>query len=148
MLCNGLEQVSIQLLAVRESAISLAGNHGLKGFESLKRCLEADGSWGNGMLDGGLGHDGADQVVSQHMRPNLLPNELGSFAAQDVHLQGDLDRPEIKFIVPSLAIQQRQILCGGLFGIEQCRHDDNDLGPESRLLHPNPSFSNREELRQ
>lgn len=89
---NGIDQVSIKLFSVRESAVFLAGNHGLKGFESLKRGLEADGSWGNVMLDCRLGHDGADQVVIQHMRPNLLPNELGGFATQDVHLQGELDR--------------------------------------------------------
>ena len=41
----------------------------------------------------GLGHDRADEIVGQDMRPDLLSHQLRCLAAQDIHLHRLLERP-------------------------------------------------------
>ena len=56
------------------------------------------------MHDGRLSHDRANEIVSQNVSPDFFANELGCFASQDVHLEGDLDCAQIELIVPPFAV--------------------------------------------
>jgi hypothetical protein len=50
-------------------------------FESLQCPFEADAAGLDVMLAGSLGHDGANEVIRQHVRPEYLVNLLGRTTA-------------------------------------------------------------------
>ena len=77
---DGIQEFLIDVPAECGIILALDGNHGLKGFERLDGTLEADRSRCNFVFRGCLGHDRADQVVRQDMRPNLLPYKFRCFA--------------------------------------------------------------------
>jgi hypothetical protein len=68
--------------------VALDRDHRLKGRQRLDRSLEADRSWADTVFDGGLGHDGSDEVVAQQVRPDFFADEFRCFAPQDL-----LERP-------------------------------------------------------
>ena len=103
-------------------------------------------SWFDAVSCSCLCHDRADQVISEDMGPDLLPHQLRRLAAQDVHLQRNLDRSQIKFVVPPGTIQIGQVALGKLVGVEQgCYHDDG-LGAKSRLFNANTQFTDRQKV--
>ena len=63
-------------------------DHRLERLERLDRSLETDRPGHEAVLAGGLCDDGADQVVSQNMCPELFPNRFRCLAAQHPHLHG------------------------------------------------------------
>ena len=65
-----------------------------------------------------------------------------------MHLHGAFDRAQVEFIVPTRAIEHRQIFFRRLLRIQQRRHDHEGPGPESTLCDSNERFSNRDVLRQ
>ena len=87
----------------------LRGNQRLKCFQCLNGSLEADSTGFESVLVGGLCDDRADEIVSQDVRPDLLPHEFWCLATQDVHLHGLLERPQVEFGVPAGAVEFRQI---------------------------------------
>ncbi len=58
----------------------------------------------------GLSHDRSNKVVCQDVRPDFLPHQFRRLAAQDVHLQSDLQGPQIKFGIPSSEVGFSQIV--------------------------------------
>jgi hypothetical protein len=73
----------------------------------LNGALKADGAGFNAVLTGSLRNDGADEIVSENMCPDFLPHEFRRLATQDVHLHRLLQRPQIKFAIPSRSIETR-----------------------------------------
>jgi len=67
--------------------VALDGEERLERFQRLDRTLEADRSRLNTVLGRRLSHDGADEVVSQNVSPELPPHQIRRFATQDIHLQ-------------------------------------------------------------
>ncbi len=74
---NGVQQVLVEGDAEGGIAMALASIHRLKGFQRLQRTFEADGARFNLVPCGGLRHEGANQVVRQDLRPELLSDQLG-----------------------------------------------------------------------
>ena len=68
-------------------AVTLNGEERLERVQRLDRALKADGSWLDAVYGCGLRCNGANEVVSQNVSPDLLPYQLGRLATQDVHLQ-------------------------------------------------------------
>ena len=66
--------------------VTLDGEERLERFQRLDRTLKADRSRLNAVLGRRLSHNGADEVVSQNVSPELLPYQLGRLATQDIHL--------------------------------------------------------------
>src|ERR1700732_1770286 len=87
VLRDRIEEVLVEHPAECRVAFTFQGDHWLKGFECLDRSLEADRAWFETMSRRGLGHDRADEVVSQDMRPEFLSDKFRRLASQDVHLQ-------------------------------------------------------------
>ena len=54
----------------------------LESFQGLDRCLEADSSWENVVLDSCLSHDRSNQVVCENVSPDLFPDQFWSLASQ------------------------------------------------------------------
>ena len=148
MKCDGVEQLLVEDGAERGVTASLKVDQRLKRFQRLERPFEADRSRLHAVLRRRLGHDRADEIVGQDVRPDLLADEFRRLAAQDVHLHRRLDRSQIEFVVPAGTIQSRQVFLGRFLGIEQGRDHDDGLRPESRLLDSNASFANRQVLRK
>ena len=71
----------------------------------------------------GLGHNRANEVVSQDVHPDLLHDQLRRLATQFMHMQVAFDRAQIELIFPTRAIESRQVLWDRLLVIEQRRHD-------------------------
>lgn len=90
--------------------LALNRNQRLKCLQRLDRSFEADRSRVDVVFAGGLGDDGADEVVSQNVRPDLLPNQLRCLAAQDIHLHRLLERSQIEFTLPSIMPPLSQVL--------------------------------------
>src|SRR6202020_790343 len=111
-------------------------------------CFETDRSRRSASLTGRLSHDRSDQVVRQHMSPDLLAYELRRFATQDVHLEDVLDGPPIEFVVPAGAIELSEVIPGVLLGVQQRRRDDEAPDPKAALLDPDAAFPDLEGLRQ
>ena len=84
---DGIKQLFVEALPERGVALSLHGDHRLKGFQCLDRAFEADRARLNAVLRCRLGNDCADEVIGQNVCPDLLTHQLGRSAAQDVHLQ-------------------------------------------------------------
>jgi len=49
-----------------------------------------------------LGHDLADQIAGQQVRPDFLVEHGGRLATQHFHLQRLLDGPEVEFDMPAI----------------------------------------------
>src|SRR6478736_9320629 len=120
----------------------------LKGLKCLNRALEADRARQLVMDGRGLGHDGANKVISQDVRPDLLSHQLWRLAAKFMHLQSAFDRTQIKLIVPTRTIESCQVVGSSLLVIEQRRYGHDRLGAKARLGNRNERFSNRDVLRQ
>ena len=73
----------------------------LKSLQCLHGAFQANRSRLKVMFGCGLSHYRSDEVVSQDVRPDFLPHQFRRFAAQNVHLQSDLQRPQIEFGTPS-----------------------------------------------
>ena len=54
-------------------AVTLNGQERLKRLQRLDRALKADGSWLDAVYARGLRYNGANEVVSQDVSPDLLP---------------------------------------------------------------------------
>ena len=145
---DGPERPPLERFSVAKTEVGLVSNQGLKGLEDLKRRLEAEGSRWDPVPAGRLCHERADQVVGQDVCPDLLPDQFRCLAPEHVHLERDLDRSQVEFIVPPRPIECGQIRLGRLLGVQQGRHDDDRPGPESGLCHANPSLSDRDQCRE
>src|SRR5688500_14426332 len=77
---DGVEQLLVEALAKRGIALALDGDHRLEGRQRLDGAFEADRSRLDSVLSRGLSHDGANEIVGQDVRPDLLPHELGGLA--------------------------------------------------------------------
>ena len=128
---NGIQQLFIEVLAKSSATMPLKVNQRLKRLQRLQGTLEADRARLDVVPECGLSHDRPDQVVCQDVRPDFFANQLGCLASQDVHLHRGLDRAQIEFVIPAGTIQQCQILLRRLLGIQQGRHHDEGLRPES-----------------
>ncbi len=84
---NRFDYLEINVLPNFVRTTSQARKHWLKRLECLQRGFEANGSRLDSMLIGCSRDDRANQVVSQHVNPNFLANEVGCFATQLIHLQ-------------------------------------------------------------
>lgn len=74
--CDGVEQLLVESPAECRVTITLERNQWLERFECLDRALEADRPWFDTVFAGRLGKDGANEIVSKDVRPNLLPHQL------------------------------------------------------------------------
>ena len=128
--------------------VALKAKQRLECFERLQSSLEADFSGLQAMLLCCLRHDGSNEVVGQDVCPDFLANEFRCLAAQDVHLKGDFDIPNIEFLTPSTAIQARQLFLSRCFRIEQCCDNDDFLRAETFLRDANTCLSNLDVVRQ
>jgi len=68
-------------------------DHWLKGLERLDHSLEADRPGLDAVPGRRLSRDRTDEIVSQNMCPDLLPDKLWGLATQDVHFQRFFQRP-------------------------------------------------------
>ena len=102
---NDIQQLLVEVISIGRASISLNRDEWLEGFKSLNSSFETDRPRLAIVFGGGLCHDRANQVISQHMRPNFLSDKFWCSASQVVHLHGRLDGSEIDFIVPPGAIQ-------------------------------------------
>src|SRR5262245_5933160 len=100
-------------------AVTLNGEERLKRLQRLDRALKADGSWLAAVHGRGLRYNGANEVVSQDVSPDLPPYQLGRLATQDVHLQRLLERAQIEFSIPACAIKFCQVAATHRLGIQQ-----------------------------
>src|SRR5215472_12164689 len=121
----------------------LLADHWLKGLQHLERRLETDGSRRDFVLACRLSHDRTDQVVRQDVRPNLLADKFWRLAAQQIHLESDLDRPQIELLVPASAIDLSKIVLGVPVGIEQRRGDDQAANAKARSLDADAALSDQ-----
>jgi hypothetical protein len=135
------EYLLIERFPVAKPAVRLARDQQLESFQDLERCFETEGSRRSASLTGRLSHDRSDQVVRQHMSPDLLAHELRRLATQDVHREDVLDRPPIEFHVPASAIELSEVIPGGLLGVQQRRRDDEAPDPKAALLDPSVASS-------
>ena len=74
------KHVVVELGAKRPIVLSSKGDHRLKSFQCLECSFEADGARVDAYSGCGLGHDRADQIVSQDMCPYLLAHEFWRLA--------------------------------------------------------------------
>ena len=74
---NGFEQLQVDLLSEALSLLSLKADEWLECFQELNGSLEANFSWLDPMLAGGLGYDSTNEVVSQNVRPDFFANKFG-----------------------------------------------------------------------
>jgi len=88
MCCDSVEELLVQLSPMRSITVTLDGEERLERFQRLDRTLKADRSRLNAVLGCRLSHNGADEVVSQNVSPELLPYQLWRLATQDIHLHG------------------------------------------------------------
>ena len=75
----------------------------------LHRVLEAQASWIDVGIAGGLRHEQSDHVVGQQVDPQLFLVHLRRLAAQDVHARGGLEVAQVQFDVPATPVGQRQL---------------------------------------
>ena len=94
---------------MRPVMVTLNGDQRLERFEHLDRALEADCSWFDVVPSCRLRHHGTDKIVSQNVRPDLLPHQFGRLATQDVHLHRLLKGSQIKFRIPPGSIELREV---------------------------------------
>src|SRR5262249_28833302 len=90
----------------------LLADHWLKGIQHLERRLETDGSRRDFVVACRLSHDRTDQVVRQDVRPNLLADKFWRLAAQQIHLESDLDRPQVELRLPVIMPPKRKTVSG------------------------------------
>ena len=74
------KHVVVELCAKRPVVLSSKGDHWLKSFQCLECSFETDGARVDAYSSCGLGHDRADQIVSQDMCPYLLAHEFWRLA--------------------------------------------------------------------
>ena len=87
MSSDSVEQLLVEITPVCAVTVALRGDQWLKRFQRLNCSLEADGARFDMVLVGSLRDDGTDEIVSEDVRPDFLPNQLWRFTTQDVHLQ-------------------------------------------------------------
>src|SRR5471030_1083943 len=78
---DGIEEVLIHAQALGGISGSAKLDQRLESFQGLHGSLEADGPWQNIVFCRSLGHDGADEVLGQDMRPNLFSHQRRRLAA-------------------------------------------------------------------
>ena len=110
--CHGVEQLLVETSPVHYVTFALNCNQRLERLQCLDRSLEADRSWFNVVFAGGLGDDGADEIVGQDVRLDLLSHQLRRLAAQDVHLHRLFERPQIELHVPPGMMEFSEVACG------------------------------------
>ena len=71
------------------------------------------------------------RFVTKQMRVELVANAIRSLAPQMVHLQDDLEAPQMQLRLPSSPVQRGNLLGRIFFGIQQCCHHHQRLGCES-----------------
>ena len=98
------------------------------------------------MLVEELCHDGPNEIVSQDVRPDLLPYEFRRLTTQDVHLHRLLERPQIEFRIPASTINFCQVAGRNRLGIQQRGNNYHASAAESGMLNSHMRFTNREEL--
>jgi hypothetical protein len=80
MKCDGLQQLLVK--GVSEGrATSLKVDQRMKRFQRLQRPFEADRSRLDSALCRRLGHDRADEIVGEHVRPDLLMDKFRRLAS-------------------------------------------------------------------
>ena len=81
MSSDGIENLLIESVAEVGVVFSTDRNQRLEGFQCLDRSFEADRSWFDIVLAGGLGDDRADEIVGEDVSPDLFPDYLRCFAS-------------------------------------------------------------------
>src|SRR5215475_4049 len=71
----GIQHLLVQSAAAFGIVARPQRDHRLERFERLDRSLEADRSGFEAVFAGGLCDDGADQVVTENMCPQLFPDQ-------------------------------------------------------------------------
>ena len=145
---NGCEQVFVELLPAGSISLSSYGEHGLESLERLQGSLEADGARVDQVLACRLGHDGANEVVRQNMRPNFLPHNLRRFASKTLHLHDRFDAPQVQLVVPASPVQQGKFFFRVLDGVQERRDDDDGFRAEAWLLDADASLANDNRVRE
>ena len=115
----------------------------LESFQGLDRCLEADSSRENVVLDSCLSHDRSNQVVCENVSPNLFSDQFWSLASQFFHLHRRLDTTQIQFVVPALEIQFRKIFFGCLTWIKDGSNHNNGFRAKAPFLNFDSNLSDR-----
>jgi hypothetical protein len=80
-----------------------------RGFSQTCVLAKKNGpaSWFQAMGDRGLGHNDANEVISQDVRPDLLSHQHWRLAGKFMHLQGAFDRAQIEFVIPTRGLERR-----------------------------------------
>ncbi len=81
--------------------------------------------------DGGVCHDGAQQVVGDDVHEQFPVDHFRGFAAQDVHAQRGFDVAQAQFAHPAHAVEPGEVFGGELRFIEQGSDDHDGAGAES-----------------
>ena len=64
-------------------------------------------------LKSGRRHHATNEIVTEQMHVELVANTLRRFASQMVHLQNDLEAPQMQLRLPSPPVSRRESLSGG-----------------------------------
>ena len=137
---NGLSNRSENNSVARgQSGVGAKAQIFLKGVEYLQCGLETQLSGQDIGETGGLGHDGAHQIVGEQVRRNFLLNHFRALAAENFHLHDRLDRTKVEFDLPALPVQANEFQLADLFSIEQRGHQDQigdpDFSHDDRFGH-------------
>ena len=80
MCSDSVEELLVQLSPMHSITVTLDSEERLECFQRLDRTFQADRSRLNAVLGRRLSHNGADEVVSQNVSPELLPYQLWRLA--------------------------------------------------------------------
>ncbi len=91
--------------------------------EPLKKSLQV-----NIVGDGGLLHQGVNEIVSDLMHCQLFENHLGGEATKEIHVEHGFDLSEVQLEVPALEIELFQFLGWMKLRIEQGGGENDFFG--------------------
>lgn len=77
------------------------------------------------MPAGGFQHDAAHEVVDQEVEADFAREVLGRFAAQVIHLEGDLEVAQRQFHLPASQVELGQSVEGVSVAVEQGGDQDH-----------------------
>jgi hypothetical protein len=99
--------------------------------QGIDRALEAEPIQREPPAEGGVKHDGADQIVGNRLHPDFPLDQFRRLAAQDVQAHGDLDVPHEQFDPPAPQVQFGEGLVRVKNAVEQRGGHDDRLGSEA-----------------
>src|SRR5262249_25466135 len=121
---------------------------GPKCFERLPRSLEAQLTWHHIVALCGFRHHCTDQIVYQEVRPYLLADHIRRLAPQHIHSQRLLDRSYVELCMPPGTVKPLKLVARVHFRVEQACNDHKLIGPETRLVDPDPQLTHQKHTRQ